>query len=450
MASVRSVPETAGDALFHQLFMRDETFGAIAEELAASAPGLIRLSEIGRSQENRPIQLLTVTEFASGEREKPACFVQGCIHSQELSGAPVALDLARRLIAGHRSGGLLSKAVFYLMPRCNPDGADRMARFPGYERSSFGPDAGIANSVEHYDIDGDGLAKEIRIADPEGELCVSAVDPACLEHRRPDSKGPFYKLVPEGMLRHWDGHTVPHYPEYARVYLDWNRNWPAGWKRENKGAGNAPLCIPECKLQAEWLESLPNLRCAVALHNGYGSVMFPAPRPEDEAFFDAVGRRGAELSGYPCFCESALDLPDPAQWKLIDAQSPGNQAYRKRKGGFIEYCYDCLHIPGLTIELGTRENSAGARTEDLMHRDAPYTAPYEVVRQQRENPDLPVCFFDWQPYEHPQLGQVEIGGRCSTLFANPLPEFLARVSAGVAQFVPEFLRECVRRDGKDL
>ena len=47
MASVRSVPETAGNALFHQLFMSDETFGAIAEELAASAPGLIRLSEIG-------------------------------------------------------------------------------------------------------------------------------------------------------------------------------------------------------------------------------------------------------------------------------------------------------------------------------------------------------------------------------------------------------------------
>ena len=56
--------------IFQKLLVTEEEFGKLSEELAAAYPELIRLGEIGKSQEGRPIRLFTVTEFSSGE-EKP-------------------------------------------------------------------------------------------------------------------------------------------------------------------------------------------------------------------------------------------------------------------------------------------------------------------------------------------------------------------------------------------
>lgn len=410
------------DHLFDTLLISDEEFGAMAAELAGAYPGLVRLEEIGKSQEGRPIRLLTVTEFSSGE-EKPALFIQGTIHSKELSGTLAALDVARRLAADHIPGGILSRAVFYIMPRCNPDGAHRMATCPGDERSSWGDYTDTPNGIERCDLDGDGLSKTMLVEDPDGELCFSPKHRLCLVHRTENDKGPFYKQMPEGILHNFDRATLPNWPPFAREYLDWNRNWPGRWGKEQFGCGSAPLSVPEVRIQHDWITAHPNIKAAIALHNGYGSFMLPSVRQEDEEYVKSIGSRGETLIGYPALYGDIMFASD--------AQKPS-------LGKFDDYCYSEQNMLCVTIELGTRENSAGADTRELFHRQDAYSAPWEVVEQQDAHPELPRCIFEWKEFEHPQLGKILLGGSCPTLFASPLLDHLEKVSAGVYQFTLGF------------
>ncbi|MBO7741768.1 MAG: hypothetical protein J6S21_04365, partial [Victivallales bacterium] len=335
--------------IFDTILISDEEFGKIALELSESYPHLVRLGDIGISQEGRPIRLLTVTEFASGE-DKPALFIQGTIHSKELSGTLVGLDIVKRLAEDHVPGGILSRAVFYIMPRCNPDGANRMAVQPGDERSSWGPATGVENGLERCSFTPDGCCKYMLVETPEGKLCFSDRHPLCLVDRTPESRGPFYNFMPEGTLSNFNRETLTDWPECAREYIDWNRNWPVGWCDGQYGCGSAPLSVPEVKMQAEWMAAHPNIRAAVALHNGYGSFLFPSPRPEDREYMEDLGRRGEALVGYPAYYgNSFVD---------VSCQVPP-------QGTFSDYCYFGLNILGLTLELGTRENSAGADTREL-------------------------------------------------------------------------------------
>ena len=417
--------------LFETILVTDEEFGVFATEIAERYPELVRLSDIGKSQDGRPIRLLTVTEFASGE-DKPGLFIQGTIHSKELSGTLAALDIARRLAADHTPGGILSKAVFYIMPRCNPDGAERMVQLPGDERSSWGDYTGTPNSIERCDLDGDGLSTTMLIESPEGELCFSERHRLCLVHRTPESKGPFYKHMPEGILHNFDPATVPNWPLPAREYLDWNRNWPGRWSSEQFGAGSAPLSVPEVKLQHDWLMAHPNIKAAIALHNGYGSLMFPPMREDDMAYAKGLGERGEKLIGYPAMYGDILAASDSQKVSL---------------GMFSDYCYSELNILEVTIELGTRENSAGADSRELFQRQDAYTAPWEVVEQQDARPELPRCIFEWKEFEHPQLGKVLLGGSCPVLFASPLMEHLEKVSANVYKFTLGFAEDFLQGKG---
>ena len=417
--------------LFQKLLLSEAEFGQIAEELASAYPGLIHLSDIGKSQEGRPIRLFTVTEFSSGE-DKPGFFVQGHIHSKEMSGSLAGLDLVRRLAKEYTPGGILSKAVFYVIPRCNPDGAERMVQHPGDERSSWGDYTGVPNGIERCDIDGDGLSKTMLVEDPEGALCFSERHPRCLVSRTADSKGPFFHHMPEGMLHNFDRKTLGNWPPFAREYLDWNRNWSVGWSAAQYGSGSAPLSVPEVKLQADWLKAHPNIQGAVAFHNGYGSLMFPAVKAEDQAYVEALGSRGEKLVGYPA-------LYGAVQAKS-DSQIPA-------AGTFSDYCYGELGILGITIELGTRENSAGADSRELFQRPDAYTAAWEVVEQQDADPSLPTCVFEWKEFTHPQLGKVLLGGSCPVLFASPLLDYLAKVSEGVCKFIQSFVEDLLQNKG---
>ncbi|MBR4220651.1 MAG: hypothetical protein IKR81_05815 [Victivallales bacterium] len=89
-------------------FYRFAEVEAFVKELAKAAPELVKLSEIGKSREGRPLYMLTITDFSTGAAEdKPAYLIHGNIHSMELAGTHASLYTARQLVADHKKGGLL-------------------------------------------------------------------------------------------------------------------------------------------------------------------------------------------------------------------------------------------------------------------------------------------------------------------------------------------------------
>ena len=61
------------------------------------------------------------------------------------------------------------------------------------------------NTIYPEDLNGDGLILNIRQAHPDGDLVADPADSRLLIQRRADSPGPYYRVLPEGLVYDWDG-----------------------------------------------------------------------------------------------------------------------------------------------------------------------------------------------------------------------------------------------------
>ena len=117
-----------------------DTLRAWADE----APQLCSLESIGTSFEGRDIWLVTVTNSETGEhQDKPAFLIEANIHSMEWTGCTAALHLIHKLLTEHTQNDLVTRALdtrtFYVIPRLNPDGAERGLEERRFIRSSVRP-----------------------------------------------------------------------------------------------------------------------------------------------------------------------------------------------------------------------------------------------------------------------------------------------------------------------
>src|SRR6478735_5852837 len=139
----------------------------ICKKLAAAHPDLVKLESIGKSFQGRDMWVLTVTDFKKGKpEEKPAYYLDGNIHSNEIQGAEMALYTAWYLAETYRSINfikeLLGDKVFYIVPTINPDARDHYMKEPNSQHS---PRSGVIP----VDNDRDGLINEDGFNDFDGD-----------------------------------------------------------------------------------------------------------------------------------------------------------------------------------------------------------------------------------------------------------------------------------------
>ena len=152
---------------------------------AEEAPALCALESIGRSYEGRDIWLVTVTNAETGVHgDKPALLIEANIHSMEWTGCTAALHLIHRLLVGHGKDELVTRALdtraFYVIPRLNPDGAERGLEERRFIRSSVRPypREDLADGLRVEDLDGDGRVLDMRSEERRvGKECRSRWSP---------------------------------------------------------------------------------------------------------------------------------------------------------------------------------------------------------------------------------------------------------------------------------
>ena len=422
-------------------FLPYEELEAYVEKLAAAAPELVQVSDIGLSRGKRRILLLSVTNFATGAPErKPAFLIQAHIHCHELGGTIAALYTVRQLILDHVDGGILDRVVFQILPRLNPDGAEEVIRHSGYIRSRWDQTGELPNTLVQEDVDGDGLILSMRIETPDGDMVRDSRDPRCLVPRRADSTGPFYRMLPEGTIHNWDGVTREGFRFHGRM-LDWNRNWGAFWSPFEAGAGDYPMSEPEIRYHADFLVNNPNFFGGIAYHNGWGAILRAPDQPGDDSFSAAdlrcyrkLAEMGEQLTGYPAFAGCKFHSRSE-----LDTHRAGN---------FTDWLFFHLGLFGFVIELGTVETSSGLDTRtilnDSLRSEEEYCAPREVLADDDRHPERRRAYHPWRPFLHPQLGPVEIGGVDIPVFAVPAPDYLRKVCERVHAFTLHLASKCPR------
>src|SRR6266478_797587 len=283
--------------------------------LVAASPHLAEIASIGKSLEGRDLWLVTLTNKQTGPAlEKPAYWIDGNTHAGEVTGSTVVLyTLWSYLTHYGRDTALtriLDRCAIYLLPRLSVDGAERYLTTPYSLRSSprLYPYAEERDGLYPEDINGDGLILQMRLKDPNGAWKCADKDARIMRRREIDEEGgTYYHLLTEGLIRNYDGYSIPVAP--PRQGLDINRNYAFAWAPEGtqRGAGPYPFSEPETRAQAEFWRTHPNISGFLTYHTSAGVLLRPYSTQSDDAMpsedldvFTLLGQRGTQLTGYPC------------------------------------------------------------------------------------------------------------------------------------------------------
>jgi len=418
-------------------FYRYEELTEILRAWAEERPELYHVDSIGSSFEGRDIWLCTLTNFGTGpDLEKPAFLIEANIHSLEVTGATAALHLIDRLLSGYGEDGrvthLLDTRTFYVIPRVNPDGAElALAERPRFIRSSTRPWPLVEplDGLHEEDLDGDGRILMMRVRDPNGAWKSHPEEPRLLVRREPDDvDGRFYRVLWEGRIRNYDGVTIKVVPPLEG--LDLNRNFPMEWavEAEQYGAGPYPTSEPEIRAMVQAIVERPNITGHIAYHTFSGVHLRPYSSYPDEHFptpdlrtYELIGEKATELTSYPAISIFHDFKYDPKQTV---------------KGGANDWLYDHLGVFSWTTEFWSPQREAGIEGYQFIEwlRDHPPEDDLKLLRWSDEELEGK-GYVDWYPFEHEQLGEVELGGwDLMYCWGNIPPQFLEREIAPHTEF----------------
>ncbi len=430
-------------------YLHDE-MEAFLRRVADRFPDNFSLDSVGRSPEGRGIWVMTVTAADSIPAEdRPAYWIDANTHASEVTGNAAAL-YAIAYLAEHIDDpavvSLLQDVTLYIAPRLNPDGAEYCLTHNHYVRSARRPypDPEPTPGLVEQDLDGDGHVLQMRIEAEDGAWRVSDEDPRLLVPRMPwdDGEGPFYHLYAEGLFEE-DSIRDPRRPMKQRDPhgLDFNRNYPYRWQpeAEQPGAGPYPLSEPETRAAVDFLLSHPNVCGIMSYHTYTGVLLRPyTDRPDTEmpafdlASFELLGKRCEELTGYPCKSTYHDFRYDPVTTV---------------SGVFDDWAYDQYGVHAFTMELWDPQNKAGIEPKErlLDHWQKP-TEEDQIRYLKWNDEELDGEGFEpWRPFDHPQLGPVEIGGwKFLYTLRNPPTKYLAKVCHDATLFALDHARACPR------
>ena len=378
------------------------------QALAAAYPALCQLTSIATSFRGRKVWMATLTNPATGPaHEKPGFYIDAQIHAEEHATSATALYAIWYLLthygADEECTRLLDSQVFYVIPRINPDGADYSLKEPYHPwcgNGRFLPGEDRIDGLIPQDINGDGYIVNMRVPDPKGEWKKSPTEPRLMVQREPgEDGGDYYRVYPEGLIRDYDGVHVKIVPGNDG---NMNRNFPINWSPQEYGAGLYPFSEPEAMGMGQVILNHPNICGMCAYHTHGGIILRPSMMkmdaemsPRDLALYKDLGAVGTRITGYPTISTYEDFTPDKS---------------KARHGSLKDWVYEEMGIICFSTELWDLERTAGVEKTGYYNLGPRDAETQERIFQWVLKNVGDHGFRDWEAYEHPQLGPVEIGG----------------------------------------
>ncbi|NUQ61462.1 MAG: peptidase M14 [Pirellulales bacterium] len=385
----------------------------LLKAMAAAHPQRAKLASLGKSYGGRQMWLLTVTNFDTGaDHEKPAFWIDGAIHGNELQAVEVSLYTAWYLLEMYGRNAfvtrLLDERAFYIVPMMNPD--SRVAHMvepntthsPRSGQQPVDDDRdGLVDEDGYDDLNGDGQITQMRIRDPIGRWKPHPEFPQLMIQAEADQPGEYRLLGLEGIDNDGDGRVN----EDGDGSYDLNRNWPWQWQPgyANPGAHWYPFALAEIRAVGDFVLDHPNIAGAQSYHNA-GGLILRGPGVKESPYekadlevFAALGKRGE------------LVLP---RYKYTDVAEGLYEVY----GGELDWFYAMRGVFAFTNELFTAFNYFREPAEGFFGKP-----------EQLERFNKYLLFgqgtVPWQDVEHPQYGNIEVGGLKKQWTRQP-PSFL--------------------------
>lgn len=385
-------------------------------------PKFVKVNTIGRSYEGREIIAVTINNPDTGsEANKAAMMIEANVHGNEIQGGEICLYTVWFLMENYgrldQITKLVNERVFYIIPTINPDGRQYFFESPsGSARSGHLP---VDDDSDYQfdedkptDLNGNGVVEQMRKYLPgKGNYRPSATDPRVMEIVPFGETGDYIMLGSEGIDNDHDGRVA----EDDLGGYDPNRNYPYDWQPNyiQSGSMDFPTQLPEARAEVDFIFAHPNIAGVQSYHNNGGMILrgpgaeavgeYPAT---DIRAYDELGRTGERILPF---------------YRYIVIWSGLYTVH----GGFIDWTNDGMGILSFSNELWNGEQY--------------FTSP--ELKEQQKDPNSPISgrkanyFFndkvefgaqlmEWKKFNHPQFGEVELGGVFRKFTSRVPPRFM--------------------------
>lgn len=388
----------------------------VLKDLEKAYPKFMKVFSLSKTYEGREIWAVILNNPETGPAErKPGYYIDGNIHGNEIQGTEVVLYSIWYLLTNYGENELatrlLNEKSFYFIPTMNPDARDyyiNKVSDPNSPRSGLIPydndRDGEADEDGPEDLDGDGSITMMRKKDPRGNYKAHPDDPRILVPVRPGEKGEYVLLGSEGVDNDGDGQVN----EDGPGGYDMNRNYGFNWQPNyvQRGAGDYPFCFPETKATRDFILAHPNIMGAQNFHNYGGMILrgpgaknmgeYPAP---DRQVYDYIADTGEKI------------LPG---YRYLTVYKDMYTVY----GGSIDFLYNVLGIYTFSNELDmdyfeSPPDFGERRTQQEDGEELQRLKRYIQMLNEMVFHDYVLLgdqFTDWKTHDHPQYGEIEIGG----------------------------------------
>jgi hypothetical protein len=388
-------------------------------------PNLLDLYSVGKSFEGRDIWQVTLTNRENGkDTDKPAMFIEGGRHSGEITSSESVLWLLNHFLTSYGTDEEITRLVdtktFYLRVMNNPDGSELYRQTVQTNRSSVRPHDtdgdGLLDEDPGEDLDGDGFIRQMRkkVGEGKGNAELDPRDESGrLMKRVPDDEGD-WMVYTEGI----DDDLDEKYNEDGIGGLDLHRNYPENWRPEpgldatgrgwtQRGAGAFPLSEPETRTVVLFLLTHPNISIGqsmdtvVPFHLRAPSTSKSEERmfESDLAWYEFFDEKGLAISKYPWAGDVYHDFQTRRKTNPRTGE-PTRPSPLFGHGPDFGYFYYGAIWYGDELWNGGRMKDYN---EDGELDDYDSLVWNDTERDGKE-------FMNWTPFDHPQLGEVEIGG----------------------------------------
>jgi hypothetical protein len=330
-------------------------------ELVDEYPRFCAAESIGTSREGRAIWALRLAVGGEVDPDRrSAVLIAANIDGEHLIGSEVAVEVAARLLRRVADGeaaavGFLESHTLYVVPRVNPDAAERFfAEVKIERRRNLRPDDrdrdGAIDEDPPNDLNGDGLITMMRVYDPDEADMMADPEAPRLDVKSERDKGQraAYTLYVEGIDDDGDGE----YNEDPAGGVDLNMNFMHGYQEHADGAGPHQVSEPESLALLQYVLGHQNI--AVVLTYGRHDNLSKPP--------DGKGT-------YPSGAPKTIDAKDAGLYKQISERFREITGLKKTPavpgdGAFFAWAYAQFGVPSFATPLWTRPEPVKEKEED--------------------------------------------------------------------------------------
>ncbi len=345
------------------------------------------------------------------------------------------------------------------------------------------------------DLNGDGMITLMRVKDKKGDWVIDKQDARLMIKKQPDTPlDSLYQLYPEGI----DNDGDEKYNEDGPGGFNINRNFPHNFGYPAQGYQVYPASEIETRALIDYMnrydpaaKTKPRQNiCAILLFSKYDNLA-AEPGIECGQPAPAVSASQEQLSGAQTFVFRRRGQPsgppqppaqDPQPRKTDEKDLPlfkkVSQEYKKITGiesaatekpvgSILEWGYFQYGVPTFSANLWSVRKESGGKADSLQQKTSPQNqqlpVPQEAMafsirqgsgergpsragnKQQSATTDQQWLnwidkqnqgrgFVNWTKFQHPQLGEIEIGGFQPYLRINPPADQIKRLIESHAKF----------------